>query len=233
MRKRLASMFFVGAAAAAAVAIAAPSAFASGGTWTVSPGGSFTSSLNSGTSAVLSDSSNGLSLSCTASTASGSLKTPPAGSAVLGAITSIKWSNCSGLGGLAAGSATGNASASNPWTLTGAAYNASVDGGQTTGKITAPGTGVGATLSLTVLGSPCTAVVGGTTSAPATSTGLYDNTSGLLAATSTTNLKVISSNCTGLTAGNTATFFTSPASTAGTAVSHGYTVSPKQKITDP
>jgi hypothetical protein len=230
MRKRLASLIFAGAAAAAAVALTAPSAFASGGVWTVSPGGSFTASLNSGTTTVLADSSTGVSLTCSTSSASGSLSTPASGSNVLGSITGISWSNCSGVGGLATGSATGS---NFPWSLAGTAYNASVDGGQTTGVISGGTTGVGATLNLTIAGSACTAKVGGTTASPATANGGYDNTSGLLAVISTTNLTVTSSNCLDINTGNTVTFSTSPASALGTAISHGYAVSPKQTIVDP
>lgn len=238
MRKRLASLLFAGAAAAAAVTIAAPSAFASGGVWTVSPSpDSYSASLNSGTTTVLKNNSNNLTLTCTSSKATGTLSTPASGS-VLGSIGSISWSSCSGLGGIVS---SGSASGDNlPWTLTGTGYNASLDGGQTLGTLTTSagnstiGFGVGATIHLTILGSACTTVVGGKTSSTAASaTGIYDNTPGLLATTGTSNLFVISSNCSGLSVGNSVTFFTNPTSTAGTAVTHGYAVTPKPTITDP
>ena len=120
-----------------------------------------------------------------------------------------------------------------PWKLNAVSYKASVDGGQTTGTITASGTGVGAKISATILGSACTATVGGKTGAPAKANGLYDNGSHLLAITSVANLKVLTSNCPTLNVGDSTKFVTSPASKAGTKVSHGFSVSSKIHLSSP
>jgi hypothetical protein len=242
MKTRLISLTATVVTAGAAIALAATSAFASAPhaklSWSVSPGGSIKGVLNSGTTTILKDTTSGNSVTCKVSTAVGSLKSGSglSGSGI-GKITSISWgtstTKCTGPFS-SAWTATGTATSTDPWMLNATGYASSVDGGQTSGTITehdATGDiGVGATLHGTVLGAACTAVVGGTTSAPASASVLYDNTSGLLAATGTSGLKVLSSNCPGLTKGDSVTFFTSPTSKAGTAVSHGYAISPKQKI---
>jgi hypothetical protein len=233
MRKHLTKILLTGGAAAAVITLGASAAVAA--TWSISPAGSFTGNLNSGTTTKLTDNTTHAALSCTKSTSTGSV--PKAGHGLSGkGIATISKTTfgtsatkCTG----PAGSTFTAVSLNTPWKLNAVSYKASVDGGQTTGTITASGTGVGAKITGTVLGSPCSATVGGTTSAPAVAHGLYDNNSHLLAITGVTNLKVLKSNCLEVNKGDSVTFITSPASKAGTAVSHGYSVSSKIKITSP
>lgn len=233
MRKHLTKVLLIGGAAATAITLGASAAVAA--TWSISPAGSFKGTLNSGTTTKLTDNSTGAALSCTKSTSTGSV--PKAGHGLSGnGIATISkttfgtsTTKCTG----PAGSTFTAVSLNTPWKLNAVSYKASVDGGQTTGTITASGTGVGAKISGTVLGSACTATVGGTTSKPAVAHGLYDNGSHLLAITGVTNLVVLSSNCLEVNKGDSVTFITSPASTAGKAVSHGYSVSSKIKLTSP
>jgi hypothetical protein len=233
MNRRLNRILIVGGGAAAVIALSAQAAFAS--TWTISPAGSFTGSLNSGTTTVLKDTNTGITLSCTIATAKGSV--PKAGSGLSGtgiatiSSTTFGTSTTPCTGPL--GSTITAVSLNAPWKLNAVSYKASVDGGQTTGTITAAGTGVGAKISGVIGGVSCTATVGGTKAAPAKANGLYDNGSHLLAVTSVTGLKVLTSNCPTLTVGNGTTFTTSPASKAGTAVSHGFSISSKIHLSSP
>jgi hypothetical protein len=235
MRKKAAFTLLAGSAAMAISMIVAPAALAATDTWSVSPSGSYTASLNTGTTTILKNTTTDLTLSCTSSAVAGSLVSSATGSpATLGTITSVTWSTCTGLGGLvSAGSATGNATATDPWDINGVSYSSTVDDGQTTGTITGTAsTGVGATLNLTIAGSSCTATVGGTTTAVGSAAALYGNTNKLLAVTGTTNLKVLTSDCTGLSVGNGVSFYTSPTSTAGTTITHGYAPSTSPTITE-
>lgn len=233
MNRRLSRILFVGGAAAAVIALTAAAAFAA--TWSISPAGKFTGTLNSGATTMLEDTSTGVTLTCTASTSKG--KVPKAGSGLSGkgiaTITSTTFGTsakkCTG----PAGSTFTAKGTNTPWKLNAVSYKASVDGGQTTGTITSSGTGVGGKLSGTVLGVSCSATFGGTTSAPAKANALYDNKSHLLAITSVSNLKVTASNCPDVNVGDGATFVTAPASKKGTKVSHGYSTSPAIKITSP
>jgi len=234
MNRRLSRIFVVGGAAAALV-LGTTAAFAVTATWSISPAGSFTGTLNTGTTTTLTDTTTGIQLVCKKSTAKGSV--PKAGSGLSGTgiatISSTTFGTstvkCTG----PAGATLTAVSLNTPWKLNAVSYKASVDGGQTTGTITASGTGVGAKISATILGSPCTATVGGTKAAPAKANGLYDNGSHLLAITSVTNLKVLTSNCPTLNVNDKTTFVTTPASKAGTAVSHGFSVSSKIHLSSP
>jgi hypothetical protein len=243
MKQRLISLSVTGATAACALVLAATSAFASAPrttTWSVSPGGAIKGSLNTGTTTILKDTTSGQSISCSVAVANGSTKAgkglPGAG---LGKITTASWGTSTNpcKGPLSSTfTAVGTASTTHPWSLNAVSYKSTVDGGQTSGTLTNTATGqvgVGATLKGTVLGATCTAVVGGTTTARASANLLYDNTSGLMAITGTVNLKVLKSNCPTISVGDKVSFTTSPTSTAGKAVSHGYALSPKQKITSP
>jgi hypothetical protein len=233
MNRPLSRILFVGAGAAAVIALSAQAAFAS--TWSISPAGNFTGTLNAKTTTQLKDLNTGIQVTCTKSTSKGNV--PKAGSGLSG--TGIATITSTTFGTTAApctvpGVATlTSVSLNTPWKLNAVSYNAKVDGGQTTGTITAPGTGVGAKLSGTVLGIKCTATVGGTTAKPAVATGLYDNGSHLLAILSVSNLKVLSSTCPSITKNDGTTFFTFPASKAGTAVTHGYSVSSKIHLSSP
>lgn len=240
MKHRLISLTVSGTTVAAALVLAATTAFASAPrvtTWTVSPGGAIAGALNTGTTAVLQDTTAGVPVTCKVSSAKGSVKAGKGQSGTgIGSITSATWgstsSKCAGPLG-STFTATGSASTTKPWKLNAVSYKPTVDGGQTVGTLTAAGTGVGATLHGSALGVACTTVVGGTTAAPARANALYDNTSGVLAITGTVNLKVLSSNCPLVKAGDKVTFMTSPVSVAGKAATHGYKLSPKQKITSP
>jgi hypothetical protein len=233
MNKRLSRILFVGGGAAAVVALSAGAAFAA--TWSISPAGNFIGSLNSGTTTSLKDTTSGVTLSCSKASSNGNV--PKAGSGLSGKgiakITKVTFGTstvkCTG----PAGSTFTAVGLNLPWSLNAVSYNASVDGGQTTGTITAPGTGVGGKITGTVLGVSCSATIGGTTAKPAVASGLYDNKSRLLAITKVTNLKVLTSNCPTVNVGDGSTFITAPASKAGKAVSHGYAISNKIKITSP
>jgi hypothetical protein len=233
MRKRIASIMLSGGGAALAVCLSATAASAA--TWSISPAGSFTGSLNSGTTTQLKDTTTGVVLTCTTATAKGNV--PKAGSGLPGkgiatvsaATFGSSTKKCTG----PAGSTFTAVGTNLPWSLNAGSYNPNVDGGQTKGTLTASGTGVGGKLTGTVLGVSCSATFGGTTAAPAIAQFLYDNTPHLLAITGVTHLKVLSSNCPDVSPGDGATFVTSPVSKAGTAVSHGYSVSPPLKITSP
>jgi hypothetical protein len=233
MRKHLTALLLSSGAAAAAIMLSASAASAA--TWSISPAGGFTATLNSGSQTLLKDTSTGITLACNASTSTGTV--PRAGHGLSGngiaSITKTTWGTtavpCTG----PAGSTFTAVSLNTPWKLNAVSFNKSVDGGQTTGTISGSKTGVGGKITGTVLGTKCSASFGGTTAKPAKANGLYDNGSHLLAITSVTNLKVTASTCPGVVAGNAATFVTFPASTAGTAVSHGYSVSPKLTLTSP
>lgn len=235
MNRRLSRIPFVVGAAAAAIAISATAAFAVSATWSITPAGTFTASLNSGTTTSLQDLTTKVTLSCAKSKSTGSV--PKAGHGLSGSgiatITKTTWGTstvkCTG----PAGSSFIAVSKNTPWKLNAVSYKSSVDGGQTVGTITAAGTGVGGSITGTVLGTPCSATFGGTKTAPAKANALYDNGSHLLAITSVTNLKVTASTCPGVTKGDKASFITSPTSTAGTAVKHGYSVSTKIHLSSP
>jgi hypothetical protein len=143
MNRRLSRILIVGGTAAAAIALSAQAAFAS--TWTISPAGSFTAPLKSGTTTLLKDLSTGITLTCTKSTSKGSV--PKAGSGLSGkgiaTISSTTFGTsttpCTG----PAGTTLTSVSLNTPWKLNAVSYKASVDGGQTTGTITASCTGDG------------------------------------------------------------------------------------------
>lgn len=242
MKKRLATILLAGGAAAAVLGMSATPAIAATPTWSSTPGGAFTSKLNKGTTTVLRDLKTGSTITCTTSSANGTLKKGHrlSGNGI-GSITSVLFgttaSKCKGPFG-STWVSTGTATTKSPWLLNAKSYKGSVDKGQTVGTITHSGIGVGATLSGSVLGAKCSATVGGTTRAPASANVLYDNGSGLLAVVSTVNLKILKNNCPGISVGDTVTFTTVAASKAGKTVSHGYAVkitksTLKEKITSP
>jgi hypothetical protein len=235
MNKRVSRTLFVSGVTAAVIALGTATAFAVTATWTISPKGNFTSGLNSGTTTLLTDTTTGTQLTCTVSASNGTV--PKSGSGLSGKgiakITSTTFGTsahpCTG----PAGSTFTSVGLNFPWKLNATKYNKAVDGGQTTGTITAAGTGVGGKITGTVLGVACSATLGGTTTAPAKANGLYDNGSHTLAITSVTNLKVTASTCPTVNVGDSSTFTTAPASKAGTAVTHGYVVSPALHISSP
>jgi hypothetical protein len=218
MRKRLASILLAGAAAAAAVTLVASSASAAG-TWTISPGGSFTAVLTSGTRAVFTDATSGSTVTCTSVSVNGTFNSGSGLSDPLGIITKITWGNCGGPDG-STGSVAGNASPSAPWGINGESYSSGV----TTGMITASGTGIGITISLTapILGS-CSITATGAAANPASANVTYTNSTGVLAISGATNLvgTAVSGACPGVADSQSWTFTDS------------FTLSPKQGITSP
>jgi hypothetical protein len=107
MRKRkVASILFTGAAAAAGTGMNAPAAFAAGHTWTITPGGAYTADLATGTTAVLSDVNTAGKLTCSKATAAGSLKrtTTASGPTQVGTISKATFGStakpCTGPAGL-------------------------------------------------------------------------------------------------------------------------------------
>jgi hypothetical protein len=93
MRTRIVAALLTVGAAALAVGMSATSSFAATKTWTVSPGGAITG--KAGTS-KLSDTTTGLTVSCSSSDLSGTLKSGSGLSGTgIGTITSITFNNCS------------------------------------------------------------------------------------------------------------------------------------------
>lgn len=233
MRKGLSGMLLP-AAAAMTVTLGTAAAFASS-TWSISPAGSFTAPLNTGTEIRFAGINDANTVTCTVSTANGAV--PKSGHQLSGkgiaTVSGVKWgteaATCTDLIGLGYTAVSTNG----PWSFNAVTYNSTVDGGQTTGTITASGTGVGVTLNSEDLTPPCKATFGGTAAAPASLNVLYDNSSHLLAITGAKNLKVLSSNCPATTAGTSWTLFSLPTSEPGSNVSHGYDVSSKIHLTSP
>jgi hypothetical protein len=210
MRKIVTSSIVVGAAAAGAIALSAPSAFAA--QWTVTnpnSSGTFTSSLLSGTTVAFKDVTTNQPFNCTTSSVPG---TAPSGvfssGAGLAHLSGGTFSGCTGNLG-----STGTASLS-AGTLNGVTYSSGV----THGTIT----GLAATLSIHDLLGTCTAAVSGEVD-----TVTYTNSSGQLkvVADTTPKLTITSasgSGCAGLIkTGDKATF-------AAT-----YVVNPKITVTSP
>jgi hypothetical protein len=207
--KSLGRALVMTAAAASVIGLAAAPALAAA-TWTVKPGGSVTGTA---TQATVTDSTKGLSLTCTASTSKGSLKsgTGLAGAGI-GTVTSFAFSSCT-------------AGASATVSVTGASLNAITYSGATkVAKMTI--TKFHGTFSVTILPG-CSATVDGTSATAH---------NGLVKATfsnGTDSLKVLA------TGGNLHLYH--PTSGCGTAFSNGdavnftasYKLSPKQTITSP
>jgi hypothetical protein len=236
--------------AIAGLVLAAPSALAAPHTttlhttatkaatgWTVTPGGAFKSSLNTGTSVIIKDVTSAEPVTCGAAAINGTLQKANQGGFNIGSITSATYGTSTKPCTDAAGTSftvAGSASTSDPWVFNALGYSPSVDGGQTHfGMADADATadtGIAVTLHGKTKGVSCTATIGGTLSAPAYVRGEYDNGSGLLAIISSFNLMVLSSTCPKITKGNTATLSTSPVSAQVKPVTHGFALSPKQKF---
>jgi hypothetical protein len=233
MRGRLTRILVPAAALAVTLALSAAGALAT--TWSISPAGKFTASPNKGTTILFTDVRSGTPFFCPAGTTKGDV--PKAGHGLSGngiaTISRNTWGTsahkCTG----PAGTTCTAVSINTPWKFTPISYSAKVDGGQTTGVITASGTGTSFKISCIVLGAVCSMTTGGSKSAPARASFLYDNNPHLLAITSVSHLKLTKSNCPTYNVGDGATFITNPASKAGKAVSHGYSVSSKIHLTSP
>jgi hypothetical protein len=197
------------AAAASVIGLAAAPALAAT-TWTVKPGGSFTGAA---TKAVVTDSTKGISLTCTGSAAKGSLKSGSSlAGAGIGTVTSFAFSGC-----------TGGSTAT--LSVTSASLNAtSYDATTKVAKMTI--TKFHGTFTVSILPG-CTAIVDGTGATAH---------NGLVKAkfsNGTDSFKVLA------TGGNLHLY--KPSSGCGTAFSSGdavnftasYKLSPKQTITSP
>lgn len=229
MRKRLASAILAtGAAAAAAVMLTATAAFAAPTTWTASPGGAYTSSQASATS-TLTDVTANQTITCSTESDAGTINASASGSpAVIGTITSSKFSTChDGVGD------TGwSATSSGTWNLNGYHFQGTDGTGTTcanTGVTCGTITSVTASVTGKILGVTCTFTVSGsvgtstvaekTTDVPVT----YTNSSGDLFVPNTKTLAVsgvASGGCDNLIHNGDVAEFT------GT-----FAVSPKQTIT--
>jgi hypothetical protein len=213
MRTRLGSALLGAAAAAAAVACLATSPALAGPTvaaasWTVTPGGAVTGAAGTTT---LADSTTGTSLSCSSSSATGTLVSGSGQASPLGSITGITFNNCTGPLGISF-----SASVTGPFPLNGKSYNATT--GVTTGSIT----NIHGALS----GPLCSASVDGTSATANNGTvkARYKNSSHKLTVLTTGGTLHIYnvSGCFGLiNSGDSATF------------SGVYVISPNQTITSP
>jgi len=202
---------FAGAAVAAACLSSGP-ALAAGPVaalrWTVTPGGAVSGSAGTTT---LQDSTTGITLTCSSSAATGSLKSGSGLANPLGTIQTLTFSNCTGPLGISF-----STSVTGPFPLNATAYNAGT--GVTTGRIgKIHGSISGPLCSATVDGSSATANNGAVRAH-------YKNATGKLTVLTTGgNLHIYNvSGCFGLiNSGDTATF------------SGSYTITPKQAISSP
>ncbi len=157
MRKQLAKTLLVAGTAVAALGLAVPAAMAAG-TWTVTGGASFTSAQSTGTTFTLSDSTSGLSFTCTVGTGTGSVNVQSGGPSVLGQITGSTFgSSAHKCNGPLGSTGTDTQKAGTTSTLNGVSWAAGV----TTGTIT----GVDHILTISSILGTCTAEVKGTAGA--------------------------------------------------------------------
>lgn len=142
MRKHLGAALLTLASAGLAVGLSATSALAAT-TWSVSPGGSISGSA--GTTKVT-DTTSGLTVTCTSSTLAGSLKS---GSGLagkgLGTVTSLNFNNCT-VDGLTLSLSSGTVA----WKLNAASYSSGVTHGTISG------------IHFVISSSACSAVIDGT-----------------------------------------------------------------------
>lgn len=170
-----------------------------------SPGGSITATAGTTT---LKDTNTGSVLTCTSSSASGTINKEA--DPIVGTISALSFSNCTGPLGLTFTVATSGF----PWKLTATGFNSAT--GVTTGKIS----GIHAHLS----GPSCSADVAGTTATTGGTVKVtYTNSSGVLQVSPTGGTLHIwnVSGCSGLINSGDASQFTG-----------SYTVSPKQTISN-
>lgn len=210
--KRAGVVMVTGAALAGTLALSASAAGAAtstrvAATWTVKPGGAITGKAGTTT---LKDTKTGSVLTCTSSSAKGTVKT---GSGLSGtgiaSITGLTFSNCTGPLGLQFMVKTTHL----PWKLNAKSYS----GGVTTGTIT----GIHAILT----GPSCSAVVDGTGASAnnGSVTAKYSNSTGKLTTTGAGNLHIYNvKGCAGLIG-----------SGDGSSFNGSYAISPKQTITSP
>lgn len=209
MGKRTTATLFSAGAAALTIGLGATSAWAaSAATWTVSPGGAITGKAGTTT---LTDTTSNISLSCTSSKLTGSLKSgkglPGKG---LGTVTSVAFSKCTVLS-MTISLSSGKVA----WKLNASSYNSAT--GTTSGTISG--------MHLAVKSSLCSAVVDGTsaTAHDGMVSVSYSNKTHVLKILPKGNLHVYKvSGCGGAISNGD----------AGT-VTGSYKVSPLQKITSP
>lgn len=129
MRTRIQTILAAGGAALLAIGLSAtPSLATTAGTWSVSPGGSFTAK-HSG-KITLADTKTGKSIICTSSTAAGAFKSGHGLSGTgIGSIHALSLTNCTDAKGRVF---TVKASAF-PWSLSAEKYNPAITAGLTTG----------------------------------------------------------------------------------------------------
>ncbi len=201
MRKQLLRTLLVAGTAAAAVSLAVPAAMAAGN-WTVTGGANFTSTAAAGTTFTLSDTTSGLSFTCTVGTGTGTVHDQPSGpNTAVGTITAATFGSaahkCNGPLG---STGTDTQKAGTVSTLNAVSYVAGT--GTTTGTIT----GVDHVLTISSFLGTCTAEVKGTAA------GTYTNGTKLLAfITAGDNLAVTSAtgSCAGIIKVNDKVTFTS------------------------
>ncbi|GLY80919.1 hypothetical protein [Actinoallomurus iriomotensis] len=190
MRKLLSSSLFVGGAAAAALALSSPAAFAAG--WTVTNGnasGAFTVGLKSGTTVTFKDVNTNQTFTCSASTINGSAPAGTGRSNPVASITSGSFTGCTG-----PLSSTGSATISSGG-LNAVTYNSSTD--TVSGNIS----GISAALTIKSILGTCNATVTGSVGNNNQDT--YANGTGTLTLTpdpATQTLKIASTSgvCAGL-----------------------------------
>jgi len=117
MRKPVCAAALTLLAAALSVGLSATSSFAATATWTVSPGGSVTGSAGKTT---LTDNTSGLTVTCTSSATTGTLKSGTGLSNPIGHVTSVAFNNCT-----AAGQTLSISTGTVSWPLTAGSYNSS------------------------------------------------------------------------------------------------------------
>lgn len=152
-RRKVVSAAFTGVAAMGAVGLGTGVAHASGGTWTITPGGAYTGANS--TNATLT--ANGTPLTCApgTATATGTLQTTAAGtSPVIGSIATATFGTATSPCTLA-GVVNFTAKLNNPLNIKAQTYNAAtgVTKGEISGPISATLTGVGTTCTATVTGT--------------------------------------------------------------------------------
>jgi hypothetical protein len=188
MRKQLARTILVAGTIAAAMGLAVPAAMAAS-TWTVTGGTNFTSAASSGTTFTLSDTTAGLSFTCTVGTGTGTVTDESSGTkTAIGSITASTFGSsskkCSGPLG---STGTDTQKSGTTSTLNVSSYS----GGVTTGSIT----NIDHVMTISSILGTCTAEVKGTAGIT------YTNSSDLLKFTTAgDSLKVtsVSGSCSGI-----------------------------------
>src|ERR1700691_6721863 len=188
MRKQLARTVLVAGTIAEAMGLAVPAAMAAS-TWTVTGGTNFTSAASSGTTFTLSDTTAGLSFTCTVGTGTGTVTDESSGTkTAIGSITASTFGSsskkCSGPLG---STGTDTQKSGTTSTLNVSSYS----GGVTTGSIT----NIDHVMTISSILGTCTAEVKGTAGIT------YTNSSDLLKFTTAgDSLKVtsVSGSCSGI-----------------------------------